>query len=98
MAKGFILADVPESCSVCKYFCHEFLRETPYCNIMDDKTSPDCARKINCNAGKDKSNWCPIKELPKRKEKKEQQEYLFGKLGKAFDAGWNACLDYLEEK
>lgn len=37
--------------------------------------------------------WCPLRKLPEKKEELSVEEYEFGRLGKAFTSGWNACLD-----
>lgn len=52
------------------------------------------------NYTQDKPDWCPIRELPKRKK-----PMTIGTLSPMikeqyyeFDSGYNACLDYLEGK
>jgi hypothetical protein len=40
-----------------------------------------------------KPDWCPLRELPERKEELPVEKYEFGGIGKAFVSGWNACLD-----
>lgn len=85
MKKGFILVDIPDAdCRKCKMY-----GDYNVCGVAH--------RYIDPVVGK-KPDWCPIREFPKRKKEQDEQEYLFGKIGKAFESGWNACLNDMDNK
>lgn len=98
MAKGFIVVDIPETCMDCR-FCREISEGIEaYCELEDDPKNNELLREIDVSYPQDKPNWCPIRQLPEKKEERKLEEYEFGSLGKAFHSGWNSCLDYLEGK
>lgn len=53
----------------------------------------NCKIVKGCHVGGNRPDWCPLRELPEKKEELPIEEYEFGSLGKAFTSGWNACLD-----
>ena len=77
MKKAVLLMDVPEKCLDCN-LC-----------VLDMDGSISCyynKREICSNVGENNSrpNWCPLKELPNKKN-----------LGEIFNGnvkGWNDCL------
>lgn len=86
MAKAILVMDMPESCFGCN-FCH----------INSDDGEARCqafevSRAVDPETFK-KPIWCPLRELPERKDELPVEKYEFGGLGKAFTSGWNACLD-----
>lgn len=90
MAKAVLVMDMPESCDMCDFADDtqppRYGERTLYCNapgIGDDVTD-----YIAC-----RPDWCPLRELPEKKEELPNENYEFGSLGKAFTSGWNACLD-----
>ena len=100
MAKGFILVDMPENCLNC-IFCRETHEGIEACCELEDNPKDDrLIRDIDVNYTQDKPDWCPIRELPKRKK-----PMTIGTLSPMikeqyyeFDSGYNACLDYMEGK
>lgn len=74
--------DMPDDCPMCKFFdldgqCHAVDAENPW------STDPDKA----------KPDWCPIRELPEKKERR------VGEHGeRMFRAGFNSCLDEILEE
>ena len=83
MAKGIIiLDDIPVICAECNF-----------ANLTHDKKYFRCGvnGKIAYNA---KPDWCPIKEMPKKKEIKNAVNMT--SLG--WIEGFNACLDEIEGK
>lgn len=90
MPKAVLIINMPESCDMCDFVDNTqppiYGKQTFYCNapgIGDDVT--------NCITRR--PDWCPLLELPEKKEELPIEEYEFGSLGKAFTSGWNACLD-----
>ena len=39
--------------------------------------------------------WCPLREVPQKKEVLKREQYEFGSIGLAFTDGYNACIDEL---
>lgn len=86
MAKAvLIMDDMPECCADC--CCGYFERDSKELNLICGATGEDAN-----NVGK--PDWCPLQELP---EKKETNYYMNNK-GKGIVEGWNACLDAIENK
>ncbi len=86
MAKAvLIMDDMPECCADC--CCGYFERDSKELNLICGATGEDAN-----NVGK--PDWCPLRELP---EKKETNYYMNNK-GKGIVEGWNACLDAIENK
>lgn len=86
MAKAVLVMDMPESCFGCNFL---------YCDgdtNLDSCQAREKARPVDSETYK-KPNWCPLRELPERKDELPVEKYEFGGLGKAFTSGWNACLD-----
>lgn len=93
MAKAVLVMDNPEDCTMCKFW-----------NSKDDECYATGVEKFSLNSEEAKPDWCPLRELP---EKKESDSFLIEAVkndcfdgtdsdtayfnGK--DAGWNACLD-----
>lgn len=86
MAKAVLVMYNPESCFKCNFL---------YCDgdtNLDSCQARQEARPVDLETYK-KPDWCPLRELPEKKEELSVEEYEFGRLGKAFTSGWNACLD-----
>lgn len=82
MAKAVLVMDMPERCNMCD------LRYTlPFGNKV-------CYIKLKGVTGQKRPDWCPLRELP---EKKETNYYMNNKE-KGIVEGWNACLDVIENK
>ncbi len=82
MAKAVLVMDMPDDCTMCKFFdldgqCHAVDVENPW------STDPEKA----------KPDWCPLRELPEKMEELPSEKYEFGSLGRAFVAGFNVCLE-----
>lgn len=84
MAKAVLVMDMPECCADCQL-------------ADDDPSGLYCVPEDEYYDGKesteDRASFCPLRELPERKEELPVEKYEFGGLGKAFTSGWNACLD-----
>lgn len=84
MAKAVLVMDMPEQvCQKCT-LCYGTKNDDEYLCCAVGKLVPD---------GK-KPDWCPLRELP---EKKETNYYMNNK-GKGIVEGWNACLDAIDGK
>lgn len=86
MSKAILIMDMPESCFGCNFL---------YCNAdagIDSCQAMEVPRIVDSETY-ERPDWCPLWELPEKKEDLPIEEYEFGSLGKAFTSGWNACLD-----
>ena len=79
MDKAILIMDMPECCADC--YCGYFERDTKELNLVCGATGEDAN-----NVGK--PDWCPLRELPEKKEL-----YLSINNQKGYCDGWNACLD-----
>ena len=91
MAKAVLVMDMPESCSKCK-FMYEFqgIKKCQLMNVLNGGAS-----RVSQNSFTEKRHEkCPLRVLPEKEHNNnEYDEYLDG-----CDAGWNACLDAIENK
>lgn len=83
MAKAVLVMDMPiQVCQKCT-LCHETPNDGYMC-CATGKILPDG----------EKPAWCPIRELPEKKETVHPQEcYTNSYWSDEMKAGWNACLD-----
>lgn len=96
MAKAvLVMDDMPECCADC--YCGYFERDTKELNLVCGATGEDAN-----NVGK--PEWCPLRELPEKKEEFELRKCK-GSVKGTWKAplienkGFNACLDeILKEK
>lgn len=90
MSKAVLVMDMPESCDMCDFVDDEqptrYGEKTLYCGVPG--IGEDVTDYITC-----RPEFCPLRELPERKEELPVEKYEFGGLGKAFTSGWNVCLD-----
>ena len=78
MAKAVLVTDMPEQvCQKCT-LCYETENDDEYLCCAVGKLLPDG----------EKPDWCPLRELPEKKEL-----YLSINNQKGYCEGWNACLD-----
>ena len=96
MAKGIIVVDMPERCIECQ-FCrnyirvpHSFGKETTHeihCACLNNKVLKEIPEN-------EKPDWCPIKQMPSRKQVPGyffMMDEVYGK-----EIGFNDCLDEIE--
>ena len=97
MAKAVLIMDMPESCFGCNFL---------YCNAdsgIDSCQAMEVSRIVNSDTY-DKPDWCPLRELPEKKEEFELRECKgsvkgIWKVSLIENKGFNACLDeILKEK
>lgn len=91
MAKAVLVIDMPERCTKCP-----LLLTIPQKGGLALCLARPTNGQEEYNPKHEKSwrpDWCPLRELPEKKEELPIEKYEFGSLGKAFASGWNACLD-----
>ena len=85
MAKAVLVMDMPECCADC--VCSYFEIGSKELNLVCGATGEDAN-----NVGK--PDWCPLRELPEKKETVHPQEcYDNSYWTDEMKAGFNACLD-----
>ena len=89
MAKAVLVMDMPECCADC--YCGHFERDTKELNLVCGATGEDAN-----NVGK--PDWCPLRELPEKKEEFELRKCKGSMKGTwkvplIENKGFNACLD-----
>lgn len=88
MSKGYILVDMPEKCSQCNFWFGKATAPVEYRCMAKQRQLENLTEK---------PDWCPIRELP---EKKEPTQFPISPLlpwqYTEYDKGWNACLEQME--
>lgn len=89
MSKSILVIDTPKTCLDCK-FCRE-LHEgiEACCEISDEPDDKELCRMIEVDYCQEKPNWCPIRDLP---EKKEENKYN-NSYEKGMKDGFNTCIN-----
>lgn len=89
MSKGYILVDMPEKCSQCNFWFGKATVPVEYRCMAKQRQLENLTEK---------PDWCPIRELP---EKKEPSQFtvspLFPWQYTEYDKGWNDCIEKMEE-
>lgn len=96
MSKAVLIMDMPESCFGCNFL---------YCNAdagIDSCQAMEVARTVDSETY-EKPDWCPLRELPEKKEEFEQRECIGSTKGTwevplIENKGWNACLDAIAKE
>jgi len=88
MANGFILVDVPEKCNRCRFWFGKATMPVEYICMAEQRQLESIDRK---------PDWCPIQELPGRKEVMGvPRNPTIGDFERnAHQRGWNACRDQI---
>lgn len=89
MSKSILVIDAPETCLDCR-FCRE-LHEgiEACCEICDEPNDKELCRMIKVDYCQEKPDWCPLRDLPKKRKVPLQYPYLHQLIAD----GWNACID-----
>jgi len=80
MAKVMLIMDeMPTTCSQCNLCGFDGVCHAvhEFCQYRFDK----------------KQEWCPLREVPQKKEVLKREQYEFGSIGLAFTEGYNRCID-----
>ena len=87
MSKAVLVMNMPEQvCQKCA-LCYETENDDEYLCCAVGKLLPDG----------EKPDWCPLRELPEKKETFTTLEcHSNGKWTEGMKAGWNGCLDAIE--
>ena len=89
MPKAVLVMDMPESCDMCDFADDtqppRYGERTLYCNAPG--IGYDVTDYIEC-----RPDWCPLRDLPEKKEELQPEKYEFGRRGRAVVAGCNACV------
>lgn len=87
MSKAILVMDMPKSCDECR-LARLVGRSEVMCAI--DRM----AKRKYEDACKDRPDWCPLRELPQKKEATQLSiSPLLPKQYTAFEKGYNACID-----
>lgn len=73
MSKAILVIDMPKSCEKCRFHLN-YPKVKHYCYIKQRAFDED------------KPDWCPLKEVPKKKT------HTLHSIG-AWNSGYNACID-----
>lgn len=86
MSKAILVMDMPKSCPKCDFV----YREMCCCGLFLIQTAAieSVEGYANC-----RPTWCPLREVPQKKEEHPKEYYEFGNLGVAFVNGYNACIN-----
>lgn len=60
MAKAVLIMDMPEDCTMCKFW-----------NAEDDECYATGVEELSLNSEEAKPNWCPLRELPEKSDHPE---------------------------
>ncbi len=101
MSKAVLVMDMPEKCSRCK-FAYEFYG-TKKCQLLNSLRPGVCSILMNENFAKKRDYFCPLRELPEKKETKDsysvysKQEVFAYQKGwrEGREDGWNNCIDVI---
>lgn len=90
MSKAVLIMDMPSSCNKCPLFGSHY----------SDMTCRANGRSINYPYPKEeRQSWCPLKPIPKKKDREVVKENYNGGYSHGIVHGYNACIyELLSEK
>lgn len=82
MSKAVLVMDMPSKCREC------------LCWSINNRGDAICKakRKFIDTGDGSKPNWCPLRELPEKKDLKELAKHSLGE-DYIWSEGWNACIN-----
>lgn len=89
MAKGIIVAEMPESCARCPFETR--VKNESLCIIHENIVLTLKANPISDI--QNRPDWCPMRPMPARKTGRGLPKY---DTDIHYEIGWNDCMDYLE--
>ena len=84
MSKSILVIDTPENCCQCRFSGSD----GDYCCLKENMVSDSNMISEEEYLNK-KPDWCPLQELPRKREIPLQYPYLHQLIAD----GWNACID-----
>lgn len=84
MSKAILVMDMPKNCYECN------LRFT---NLSCEDICSKDNKYIEVNIFERKPKWCPLREVPKKKQIEHVEEDYDGGYSHGFTQGYNACID-----
>lgn len=87
MSKALLVMDMPKSCRECPLAQNESypLEEAYMCSVT--------RKWVIDKECESRQNWCPLKEVPEKKEREFVEEDYNGGYSHGIVHGWNACID-----
>lgn len=83
MAKAVLVMDMPDDCTMCKFW-----------NAEDDECYATGSEELSLgDFEKAKPDFCPLRELPEKKDENSPERVEYGNFGYGYLAGFNDCLD-----
>lgn len=88
MAKAILVMDMPKSCERCRL--HSF-----WGNDLDVLCKMEGKAQSFEDACKGRPSWCPVREVPEKKEAQKINPYEMNKIeyNKGYRQGYNKCID-----
>ena len=93
MSKAILIIDMPRSCGRCE-FCLEITENHHVCQQVSDDN--ERCKRLDYDVEfyqYEKPEWCPLRELPEKKERLVVTDDYDGGYSHGFTHGYNACLD-----
>ena len=89
MSKAILVMDMPNGCDGCP-ICQGIATDGDFvCSIRDK----DGNEQGFYDGEYERPSYCPLRELPQKKEVLKREQYEFGGIGLAFTEGYNRCID-----
>lgn len=91
MPKAVLVIDMPERCTKCP-----LLLTIPQKGGLALCLARPTNGQEEYNPKNEKTwrpDWCPLRELPEKKEELPVEQYESGSIARAFVSGFNACLE-----
>lgn len=83
MAKAIFIMDMPERCNNC-YAAYMSTTGEFICRAAREKIPPKPRKR---------PYWCPLRELPEKKDRNSPERVEYGNFGEEYIAGFNDCID-----
>lgn len=84
MSKAILVMDMPKSCEMCRL--HSF-----WGSDLDVLCKIQCKAQSFEDACKGRPSWCPLREVPKKKDRVYERPCL--SYGEGWDKGYNEAID-----
>lgn len=96
MSKAILVMDMPSGCSKCDFQANN-IRDNPICilcteSCVEQFRTKDEYKRINTDL-RTRPYWCPLREVPQKKQIEIVEEDYDGGYSHGFTHGYNACID-----